>query len=905
MNIIKPNILKSKNDNRKGYTYELPNKLRVLIFQDEDIDVACVSMLVKIGYFQDEISGMAHFLEHMLFNGTEKFPDENQFSSFISDNNGYSNAWTAHNHTCYYYTLSQNGLNKSLELFSSFFTCPLLKKDCVDREKEAVNSEHKKNINDDGWRRQEILKVATAKNHWFSKFGCGSNETLNIKDIHLKVRDFFEKYYSSDLMTLVVVSKDSIENVKKVIDTNFSDIKLKNMDMNILIQETKILNTPTLIKYVPIENDKKIILVWEVDFYRKDLNKSPFEFFSKFANNQQKKSIYDILISKEYATNFQCYIREIIHDKCIFCADISLTPLGEKNKSYILTLFNNFIQNVLQNIDNLEELYNENLKLIKYNFDFFEKKNPIDFITEINSVLINYEINPEHILLIDIMQDSYKNIKNNLKKLLESLTFDKAVIIICSDKYSKYKLLEFPHYGTKYFIDNKKYNFEKNVEIPEIPKLNPYISVSEKMHNFSQKIPKLFETENSKIYFQQNTEFKTPDIYLYLCINNIISTKDVKIYICMILYLTSLVKQINNEIYLLGTALYNISINYSNGDIYIIISGNYEKFNDVLNLLLEKLLNYDIISNEIFSMVKFEIVKICENELYANPYEKLSPLFKKRINKTFYNSEDVLSVINDITLDNIKNIFKNALLINNIISYVYGNCTEEQFEEIKKIMNKIPHKLYIGNNKNIHNISKKEIIKIMNKNKIEENYANGYYIFIDEFNYKNIDSWIKDYCCLNVLHNLISTEYFDQLRTKEMFGYVVKSMIIQTGSKTSPSFYYLFMVQSPSKSNIVTTERTEKFIKDFIFELNKITEDKINLIKESFITSIMSKFNNANEYVSYIFHAEIETEYLKYNLREIIANNTKNITKKDLINFYETKILNNNKKLVLQLDKQK
>lgn len=903
MSIIKPNILKSKNDKRKGYTYELPNKLRILIFQDEDVDVACVSMLVKIGYFQDEISGMAHFLEHMLFNGTKKFPDENLFSSFISENNGYSNAWTAHNHTCYYYTLSQNGLNKSLELFANFFICPLLNKDCVDREKEAVNSEHKKNVNNDNWRRQEILRVATTKNHWFSKFGTGSNVTLDIKDIHIRVREFFDKYYSADLMTLVVVSKDSIENIKKIIDKNFLDIKLKKINKNHLTQEIKILNTPTIIKYVPIENDKKIILVWEVDFYRKEIEKSPLDFFSKLANNQQKNSIYDILISKEYATNFQCYVREIIYDKCLFCADISLTLLGEQNKSFIFSLFNNFIDNLLKNIDSLEELYDENLKLIKYNFDFFEKKNCIDFINEINGILTNYEINPEKILLVDTLQDSYESIKNNLKKLLQTLKISNAVIVICSDKYSKYKLLEFPYYGTKYFIDSKQYSLKKNVDIPQIPKLNPYISVLEKIYNYSQKNPNLIETKNSKIYFQQNTEFQTPDIFLFICINNVISTYNVKIYVCMILYLTALIKQINNEIYLLAVALYNISIDYSDGNIYIKMSGNYEKFDVILNLLLNRLLNYDIISEKIFAITKFEITKMCENNLYTNPYEKLPSLFKKQINKTYYNSEDILSAISDISLDNIKKIFREILPINNIISYIYGNCTEKQFEKIKNTMNKIPHKLYIGNNKNIKNITSKEILQITNKNNIEENNANGYYIFIDEYNYKYIKYWIKNYCCLNILHNLISTKYFDQLRTKEMFGYIATSRIIQIGNKTSPSFYYLFMVQSPSKSNKETTERTEKFIKDFVSELDKTTEDKINTIKESFITSLMSKFNNANEYTNHIFYNELETEYLQYNYREIIAKNANQITKQDLIIFYKTKILNNDKKIVLQLNK--
>src|SRR5690242_5413941 len=103
--MIMPNILKPKNDNRDSYTYELPNKLRVFIISDPDTEIACATMLVKVGFFQDTIPGIAHFLEHMLFNGTKKYPDEKMFSTFIANHNGSQNAYTAHDHTCYYFSI--------------------------------------------------------------------------------------------------------------------------------------------------------------------------------------------------------------------------------------------------------------------------------------------------------------------------------------------------------------------------------------------------------------------------------------------------------------------------------------------------------------------------------------------------------------------------------------------------------------------------------------------------------------------------------------------------------------------------------------------------------------------------------------------------------------------------------
>ena len=50
--------------------------------------------------------GIAHFLEHMLFLGTEKYPIENEYERYILDRNGHFNAYTASDHTAYYFTIT-------------------------------------------------------------------------------------------------------------------------------------------------------------------------------------------------------------------------------------------------------------------------------------------------------------------------------------------------------------------------------------------------------------------------------------------------------------------------------------------------------------------------------------------------------------------------------------------------------------------------------------------------------------------------------------------------------------------------------------------------------------------------------------------------------------------------------
>lgn len=918
--LIQPNVLKSKNDKRDTYTYKLENKLRVFIINDSDTDIACAGMMVKIGYFQDTVPGIAHFLEHMLFCGTKNYPDEKLFSTFVSKNNGSQNAYTAHDHTCYYFSISQEGLNEGLKIFGDFFISPLLKKDCIQREKEAVNSEHKKNINDDMWRRQELIRAVTNDEHWFSNFGTGSNETLDIPDIDLKVKEFFNKYYSSDLMSLVVITNDKIENTKKIIDEVFSNIKIKKINNNDLVIDRKIFNTPSTIKYIPIENEQRLTLIWEVPFFKNIPTQSPLEFLGDLIGNEKKNSIHYIFTKKDYIYDVSCYVREIIFTNCLFCIDFKLTPIGEKNKREIIFTVMNYIEKIKNNLSTklFEQLYNERLKLFKYKFDHFEKSGCIDTVIQLNTILNTYDIEPEKVFIIDSMQEKYSNnIKDNLKKILEKMTLENLVIIIGSKKYEKNKykkdIKKFPHYGTEYITKNSIYNitdinFDNNIEFPQP---NLFISISNKIFNLKNSNPILLKNETSKsfeTFWMPNTEFNTPDICIFLSINVQMALKNIYTDTSMILYLLTILKELNHINYEFQSALYSFSISYSHGKINIKLRGNYENIENVLETYLKNLIEPKIISNEMFNSAKNELTKEDENDIYKAPREKVDDLFQKFIFKGNYDSEDRLKIINEFNKEHIMKVFHRILPYNNIILFISGNCTEEKAYNIQKITSMIPQKYHDYNNYKfeLYKIpNKTEIHNFINKNLNEENNSTGFYLYIDTLDFSKNTQWVKNLCLLNLLHNIISNEYFDQLRTKEMYGYIVKSRIVNLGEPSLNNFYYMFLVQSPNKTNENITERTEKFIIEFYKILKKMSEDDIETLKNGFITGLISNFNNLYELSSYVYNNEIVTEYLKYDSRQVMADECKKITLKDLTNFYNEKFINNNKRIVIQVSKQK
>ncbi|MBT5686095.1 MAG: hypothetical protein HOJ11_13900, partial [Gammaproteobacteria bacterium] len=178
-------IEKSPNDTRDYRYLELVNGLKVVLISDQKADKAAASLTAFRGSFNDPSDrlGLAHFLEHMLFIGTEKYPEADGYFSFVKSHGGSSNAYTAPDHTNYFFDIQPEAFHEGLDRFAQFFISPLLEKEYVDREKNAVNSEYQLQMKDDGWRSYVVQKVASNPEHPVSKFSIGSLETLK-GDVH-------------------------------------------------------------------------------------------------------------------------------------------------------------------------------------------------------------------------------------------------------------------------------------------------------------------------------------------------------------------------------------------------------------------------------------------------------------------------------------------------------------------------------------------------------------------------------------------------------------------------------------------------------------------------------------------------------------------------------------------------
>ena len=104
---------------------------------------AACAMVVGVGSYSDppECQGLAHFLEHLLFMGSKKYPKENAFDEFMSEHGGSDNAYTELEHTTYHFDIPQEHLKQALDMFAQFFISPLMSETSVDRELKSIESE--------------------------------------------------------------------------------------------------------------------------------------------------------------------------------------------------------------------------------------------------------------------------------------------------------------------------------------------------------------------------------------------------------------------------------------------------------------------------------------------------------------------------------------------------------------------------------------------------------------------------------------------------------------------------------------------------------------------------------------------------------------------------------------------
>ena len=211
--------------NAKVTEFQLENGLKLLVKEDHRAPIVVTQVWYKVGgsYEHDGITGISHALEHMMFKGTEKFPN-GEFSRIISENGGSDNAFTGPDYTAYFQTLEKSRLETSFELESDRMRFLTLPKDEFVKEIEVVKEERRWRTEDKPQSYLYEVAMATAfqtSPYRFPVIGWMQDlDNMTIEDLSA----WYQKWYAPNNATLVVAGDVNPEEVFKMAKKYFGPL---------------------------------------------------------------------------------------------------------------------------------------------------------------------------------------------------------------------------------------------------------------------------------------------------------------------------------------------------------------------------------------------------------------------------------------------------------------------------------------------------------------------------------------------------------------------------------------------------------------------------------------------------------------------------------------------------------
>ncbi|KAJ7632954.1 Metalloenzyme, LuxS/M16 peptidase-like protein [Roridomyces roridus] len=428
-------LRKSPQDDRDYKVIRLENGLEAILVHDAKADKAAASLDVAVGHLHDpdDMPGLAHFCEHLLFMGTEEFPRENEYSEFLAKNNGHSNAFTSTTNTNYHFTVATPALGGALARFAGFFHSPRFAPSCTTRELNAVDSEHKKNHQADMWRIFQLSKHLSVDGHPWRKFGSGHRESLTDAARRLKAKghletqqnghlapspipsrlsspapsvastdsseaeadggaigretrrrlmEWWSKEYCASRMRLCIVGSQSLDELAILASNLFSPIPRHAADPLPMVTASPVgpkelgtlVGVQTIMTFHALEISFPI--EWQAPFWRH----KPMSFISHFVGHEGPGSIHSYLNHKGWITALSCAPQTLARGLTAFKVTVYLTLDGFKHHRDIALVVFKFFSLLRQS--QFDAFHQQELAtLASTKFRFKEKGRPDSYAT--------------------------------------------------------------------------------------------------------------------------------------------------------------------------------------------------------------------------------------------------------------------------------------------------------------------------------------------------------------------------------------------------------------------------------------------------------------------------------------------------------------------------------------------
>jgi zinc protease len=210
---------------REITSFTLPNGLEIIVWPDHDIPNVVLYNFVRAGGRNEYpgITGIAHFFEHMMFNGSET-REQGAFDQEMEAAGGANNAYTSNDLTVYQDWFPRSALEKIFELESDRLMRLAIDPDVVETERTAIYSERRLRIDNDNFGRlYEQVRATAYVAHPYQNpvIGWPSDiENWTQQDLE----DFFKTYYAPNNLTMIFSGDVTPEEIYLLADQYLSPI---------------------------------------------------------------------------------------------------------------------------------------------------------------------------------------------------------------------------------------------------------------------------------------------------------------------------------------------------------------------------------------------------------------------------------------------------------------------------------------------------------------------------------------------------------------------------------------------------------------------------------------------------------------------------------------------------------
>ena len=300
-------------------------------------DAAC-SIVVGVGSVSDTpIHGMAHFCEHLLFMGSQKYPDENEYSSYVSRYGGSDNAYTEWEYTIYNVNVPNGNIWGAVDRLAQFFIAPLFLEDAVHRELNSIESEFVLNQNNDTTRRQQLLCSTCHIHHPICKFSWGNTRSIQTIPQQLGIdpmqilHEFYHAHYYAHNIRVVIQGAYTLDELQDGIIQYFSDVPPypRTITKNTVTEEMTVQNMTvppgdhhnqqlqmmndaglpfrpsilgTITRIVPIKECHSLTVTWQLPSQFPNWKCKPMDYISHLLGHEASGSILSYVRQQAWAT---------------------------------------------------------------------------------------------------------------------------------------------------------------------------------------------------------------------------------------------------------------------------------------------------------------------------------------------------------------------------------------------------------------------------------------------------------------------------------------------------------------------------------------------------------------------------------------------------------------------------